>query len=122
MVSPAGSESRRHFFMSIIEVARIAGVSTATVSRTINNHPWVSADAAKSVPQGDRADWLRSEQEGSSPEYPAAPQTSIGYGRIALLFPDPDAIAMKTVLSGRLSHGSMTFVQAGNEPHARQTR
>ena len=35
--------------MSIIEVAKLAGVSNSTVSRVINNYPRVSPDAAKAV-------------------------------------------------------------------------
>jgi LacI family transcriptional regulator len=35
--------------MSIVTVARLAGVSTSTVSRVINNHPHVSSAAANSV-------------------------------------------------------------------------
>src|SRR5438067_1888339 len=40
--------------MSMLRVAQLAGVSTATVSRVVNNHPRVAAETAATVRQAMR--------------------------------------------------------------------
>ncbi len=44
---------------NIQEIARLAGVSTATVSRVINNHPYVKRDEAQESAGDHRAVGLR---------------------------------------------------------------
>lgn len=89
--------------MSIVAVSKMAGVSIATVSRVINNSTSVSPATAEAVRRAI-------EQAGySMPQRRRRNGTAGDLGlknrSITLLFPDPSAAAMKTVLSGRLSHG-----------------
>lgn len=88
--------------MSIAEVSRLAGVSIATVSRVVNNHPAVApatADAVRRVMrQVNYTIPMRRRRHNAA-------RSGLTNNAVALLFPDPSAVAMKTVLSGRLSHG-----------------
>lgn len=98
--------------MSITEVSKVAGVSIATVSRVINNRRWVAPETAALVRNAMREVGYR----------PSASRSRAGRGGggvgladtvsfqatstlVSMLFPDPEARAMKTVLSGRVAHG-----------------
>jgi LacI family transcriptional regulator len=88
--------------MSIAEVSRLAGVSIATVSRVVNNHPAVApatADAVRRVMRQVNYTLPARRRRNN------AVHSGLTHNAVALLFPDPSAVAMKTVLSGRLSHG-----------------
>lgn len=90
--------------MSMTEVSKLAGVSIATVSRVINKHPWVSSETVALVEAAIR-------QAGYTPPDPADRVRRGGRspgnrtGCMALVFPDTAAAAMRTPLSGRITHG-----------------
>lgn len=111
--------------MSIVQVSKLAGVSIATVSRVINNHRWVAPETAQLVrnamkevgyqPPASRQRSGRTPPggvHGSGPPLRDVDAGVRGAGHltasstlVSLLFPDPEARAMKTVLSGRVAHG-----------------
>lgn len=92
--------------MSVTKIAELAGVSTMTVSRVINDDPRVrpqTADIVRKViakldyvPPSAKIDGRRRKSRSVS---------GLHTGRIAVLIPDTDADAMRTTLSGRLLHG-----------------
>jgi LacI family transcriptional regulator len=96
--------------MSITEVSKVAGVSIATVSRVINNRRWVAPETAALVRNAMKEVGYRPSPSkgrghrgaGNGSEAVAFQATST---LVSLLFPDPEARAMKTVLSGRVAHG-----------------
>jgi LacI family transcriptional regulator len=91
--------------MSLTEVARLAGVSAATVSRVLNGDPRVRRETAERVATAmvdldyrppDATDRRRSDARSRMGRHT---------GRIALLIPDTNVEALRTPLSGRLLHG-----------------
>lgn len=99
--------------MSIIEVSKLAGVSTATVSRVINDYPKVAPQTVRVVrqamatlgytpPPPERRNRRRRASGGPSG---ATGTGGARLGRVVLLFPDHRDQALRTALSGRLMHG-----------------
>lgn len=88
--------------VSLVQVSKIAGVSKSTVSRVINHDPRVSQEAVRAVTEAiQQLGYTRPLRMGR----PRRAPSGLTRGSIALIFPDPNPAALKTVLSGRLMHG-----------------
>ena len=89
---------------SSTDVAKLAGVSIATVSRVINRHPQVDPKLVEVVQQAI-ARLGYQPPETSRVGRPRKVPSGIRAGTMALLFPDSDRTAIKTPLSAALIHG-----------------
>lgn len=88
--------------MSLVQVSKVAGVSKSTVSRVLNHDPRVSPETVRAVTHAvQQLGYTRPERMGR----PRRSPNGLNKGSVALLFPDTDPAAIKTVLSGRLLHG-----------------
>lgn len=88
--------------VSVIQVSKVAGVSKSTVSRVLNDDPRVSPETVRVVQSAIRSlGYSRPEKMGR----PRRDRNGATRGSVALLFPDTQPQAMKTALSGRLTHG-----------------
>lgn len=89
--------------MNISEIATAAGVSTATVSRVLNNSSKVAPQTARAVLSTiERLGYDRDAQRRGRP---VKPEDGLRTRNISLLFPDVNVEAMSTALSGKLAHG-----------------
>jgi LacI family transcriptional regulator len=96
--------------VSIIAVSKAAGVSKSTVSRVLNDDPRVSPSAISAV----RAAVKQLGYAGPlRPGRPKRPRTPAITKSVALLFPDSNPVALKTVLSGRILHGIEEVLRQG---------
>ena len=89
--------------ISIIELSKVAGVSKSTVSRVLNDHPRVSPEAVEAVRGAvAKLGYARPTRRVGRPR---RDPLGIRKGAVAVLFPDTNPDALRTVLSGRLLHG-----------------
>lgn len=96
-------EERKSRSVTITEVAKLAGVSTATVSRVINNHPRVSPKIMKSVLEAIAS----LEYVPSPPEYRRGRRTTRNHPHgttrvalFALMVPETRSASYPSLLSG----------------------
>jgi LacI family transcriptional regulator len=89
---------------SIVDVAREAKVSTATVSRVINRNPQVNAALVDLVRKAmDKTGYTAPEVRRKG--RPRKSVTGLRTGVVAVVFPDSSRAAIRTPLSARLIHG-----------------
>ncbi len=92
--------------MSVAKIAKLAGVSRMTVSRVINEDPRVRPETARQVRKAiAELDYVPPSPEIDGRRRRARSVSGLHTSRIAVLFPDTNADAMRTTLSGRLLHG-----------------
>lgn len=96
---------------SIVQLSERAGVSKSTVSRVLNDDPRVSEQAVQAV----RAAAAELGYTGPlRPGRPKGTRNGVRKRSVALLFPDPNPAALRTVLSARLILGiESTLREAG---------
>lgn len=100
--------------MSIAQVAKIAGVSIATVSRVINKSRSVAPETVEAVRKAmEKLDYVPPPVEKRQ-RRPSGKPIGIRKGNIALLFPDANDRALRTALSGRFMHGVGELLRAQN--------
>jgi LacI family transcriptional regulator len=88
--------------VSLVEVSRVSGVSKSTVSRVLNRDPRVSPGAAAAVAEAiAKLGYSKPVGVGR----PRRQTDGRSRGTVALLFPDTNPAALRTVLSARLIHG-----------------
>jgi DNA-binding LacI/PurR family transcriptional regulator len=91
--------------MSILELSKLSGVSTATVSRVLNGNPQVSPASVVAVQKAVAAiGYTTMHRYRRKPKAGEARLTGQS-GNVALLFPDSIDYAMRTPLAGRFMHG-----------------
>lgn len=92
----------RGMSVSLVKVSKVAGVSKSTVSRVLNQDPRVSQEAIRAVQEAvARLGYVRPEGMGR----PRRSSNGLTKGSIALVFPDTNPAAIRTVLSGRILLG-----------------
>jgi len=89
---------------SIIDVAREAKVSTATVSRVMNHNPQVNPALVELVRKAMETTGYKP-PEVRRKGRPRKSLTSLSSGVVAVIFPDFSRAAIRTPLSARLIHG-----------------
>lgn len=88
--------------VSLVKVSKVAGVSKSTVSRVLNQDPRVSQEAIRAVQEAvARLGYVRPEGMGR----PRRSSNGLTKGNIALVFPDTNPAAIRTVLSGQILLG-----------------
>lgn len=91
--------------MTMSQVARSVGVSTSTVSRVLNRDPRISDETARKVMDAVEKTGYRQAPPTDGRRKTALQRKGLRNSRLAVLFPDTQADAMRTTLSGRLLHG-----------------
>ncbi len=91
--------------MTLINVASKAGVSHMTVSRVINGDPHVAEATAAHVKNVISSLGYKPPPTSKRFRRPSRKQYGIHTGNVALLFPDPNSLAMRTPISAALAHG-----------------
>lgn len=91
--------------MSIVDVAKVAGVSIATVSRVMNHRLKVAPATVKRVEDAMAKVGYAPPSAERRVGRPRRSPSEIRTGNVAVLFPDLSSVALRTPLSGRLLHG-----------------
>ncbi len=89
--------------MTLVDIAKMTGVSKSTVSKVLNRPGCLSPETVRIVEKTMRE--MKFNPRPNKRRRQKADFSSCKLENVALLFPDPDAASMKTLLSGRLIHG-----------------
>lgn len=89
--------------MTLLDIAKIAGVSKSTVSKVLNRPGCLSPETVRQVEKAMRE--MKFTPRANRKRRQKVDFSSCRLENVALLFPDPNAASMKTSLSGRLIHG-----------------
>ncbi|MEM1184232.1 MAG: LacI family DNA-binding transcriptional regulator [Planctomycetota bacterium] len=90
--------------MSIVEVAKAAGVSHSTVSRVINNRPGVSSDAVQAVHRAMQTVGYTPPARRRGPK--PRDRRSISTGAVGLLMVGTDAMLVRAPVTAAVLHGA----------------